>query len=70
MAPIVPDPKKIKSFTNQAAFAAWLGKNHARETEIWLKVYKKNSGVAMPAVPAWRPEPIAAYEVLRQRRNS
>lgn len=42
MAPIVPDPKKIKSFKNQAAFAAWLGKNHARETEIWLKVHKKN----------------------------
>jgi uncharacterized protein YdeI (YjbR/CyaY-like superfamily) len=46
MAPIVPDPKKIKSFRDEAAFEAWLAKNHARESEIWLKVYKKNSGVA------------------------
>lgn len=51
MAPVIPDPKKIKPFKNQAAFAAWLAKNHARETEIWLKVYKKNSGVPSVTCP-------------------
>lgn len=51
MAPIVPNPRKIKSFKNQAAFAAWLAKNHARETEIWLKVYKKDSGIASVTCP-------------------
>jgi uncharacterized protein YdeI (YjbR/CyaY-like superfamily) len=51
MAPIVPNPRKIKSFRNQAAFAAWLARNHARETEIWLKVYKKNSGVPSVTCP-------------------
>jgi hypothetical protein len=45
MAPIVPDPKKIRSFRTAAAFEARLSKNHARETEIWLRVYKKDSGV-------------------------
>jgi len=44
MAPIIPDPRTIKSFRTPAAFAAWLGKNHDRETEIWLKVHKKHSG--------------------------
>jgi uncharacterized protein YdeI (YjbR/CyaY-like superfamily) len=43
MAPIVPDPKKIKSFTSEAAFEAWLRANHARETEIWVRIYKKSS---------------------------
>ena len=43
MAPVVPDPKKIKSFRTEAAFAAWMKANHARETEIWLKIYKKGS---------------------------
>lgn len=51
MAAIIPDPKKIKSFKNQAAFAAWLAKNHARETEIWLKVYKKDSGIPSVTCP-------------------
>ena len=46
MAPIVPDPKKIKSFRTEAAFEAWMKANHARETEIWLRIYKKSSGVA------------------------
>ncbi|WP_437892982.1 YdeI/OmpD-associated family protein [Sorangium sp. So ce124] len=45
MAPIIPNPDKIKSFPTEAAFEAWLAANHARETELWLKVHKKDSGV-------------------------
>jgi uncharacterized protein YdeI (YjbR/CyaY-like superfamily) len=44
VAPIVPNPRKIKSFRTEAAFNAWMKANHARETEIWLKIYKKGSG--------------------------
>ncbi|WP_438014144.1 YdeI/OmpD-associated family protein [Sorangium sp. So ce315] len=44
MAPIVPDKKKIRSFADEAAFEAWLAANHARETELWLRIYKKDSG--------------------------
>ena len=44
MAPIVPNPRRIKSFRTEAAFNAWMKANHARETEIWLKIYKKGSG--------------------------
>lgn len=44
MAQIVPDKKKIKSFASEAAFAAWMKANHASETELWLKVHKKDSG--------------------------
>ena len=45
MAAIVPNPKKIRSFPSQAAFEQWLAKNHARETELWLKLHKKGSGL-------------------------
>ncbi len=48
MAPIIPDAKRIKSFRTEAAFAKWLSANHARETELWLKIHKKDSG--MPTV--------------------
>ena len=51
MAPVVPDPKTIKPFKNQEAFAAWLARNHARETEIWIKVYKKDSGIPSITCP-------------------
>jgi uncharacterized protein YdeI (YjbR/CyaY-like superfamily) len=50
MAPIIPDPGKIKSFRTEAAFAAWMKANHARETEVWLKIHKKDSG--LPTVTA------------------
>jgi uncharacterized protein YdeI (YjbR/CyaY-like superfamily) len=42
---MIPNPRKIKSFKTEAAFEAWLSRNHARETEIWLKVHKKGSGL-------------------------
>jgi uncharacterized protein YdeI (YjbR/CyaY-like superfamily) len=45
MAPVVPDVRKIKSFRTEAAFAAWMKANHARESEIWLKIHKKSSGL-------------------------
>ena len=45
MAPIIPDPKKIKSFRTEAAFESWLAANHARETELWVKIHKKGSGL-------------------------
>ena len=45
MAPVVPNPRKIKSFRTESAFEAWMKANHARETEIWLKIHKKGSGL-------------------------
>jgi uncharacterized protein YdeI (YjbR/CyaY-like superfamily) len=46
MAPIIPDPRRIKSFRTPAAFAAWLRRNHDKQPEIWLKIHKKDSGLA------------------------
>ncbi|MFT3707744.1 MAG: YdeI/OmpD-associated family protein [Archangium sp.] len=45
MAPVVPDPKRIRAFKDGTAFEAWLSKNYARETELWLKIHKKSSGL-------------------------
>ena len=36
---------QIKTFRTETAFEKWLRTNHARETEIWLRIYKKDSGV-------------------------
>ena len=46
MAPVVPDPRRIKVFRDQAAFEAWLAKHHDREPELWIKIHKKASGLA------------------------
>jgi uncharacterized protein YdeI (YjbR/CyaY-like superfamily) len=48
MAAIIPNPEKIRTFRSEAAFEAWLRANHARETEIWLRIYKK--GARKPTV--------------------
>ncbi|HEY0680889.1 MAG TPA: YdeI/OmpD-associated family protein [Steroidobacter sp.] len=44
MAQVIPDPNKIKSFRSAAEFEKWLSKHHDRETELWLRVYKRDSG--------------------------
>ena len=35
----------IKSFRTQAAFERWLAAHHGRESELWLRIYKKDSGM-------------------------
>jgi uncharacterized protein YdeI (YjbR/CyaY-like superfamily) len=44
MPAVIPDPNKIRSFRSAAEFEKWLSKHHDRETELWLRVYKKGSG--------------------------
>ena len=46
MAPVKPNPKKTKAFRDAEAFEAWLRENHDREVEIWIKIHKKDSGLA------------------------
>lgn len=51
MAPMVVDPAKVRSFEDKASFYDWLGRNHDRETELWIRVFKVNSGVASITIP-------------------
>jgi uncharacterized protein YdeI (YjbR/CyaY-like superfamily) len=46
MAPIHVDPDKVHEFADDESFYAWLGKHHARETEVWIKIHKVGSGRA------------------------
>jgi uncharacterized protein YdeI (YjbR/CyaY-like superfamily) len=46
MGPVIPDRKKIKAFRSETDFERWLAAHHDSETELWLKIYKKDSGVA------------------------
>lgn len=50
MAPVIPDPRRIKSFKTEAAFERWLAAHHDKEPEIWIKIHKKASG--LPSITA------------------
>ena len=45
MAPVVPNPDRIRSFRTEAEFERWMRKHHDREPEIWVRIYKKGSGI-------------------------
>ena len=45
MAPVKVDPDKIHEFVDGAAFYAWLGQHHDRESEVWIKIHKVASGL-------------------------
>lgn len=60
MAPVIVDPKKVREFKTADAFYDWLGKNHDRADEIWIKIHKVGSGLksitpkeAIDAVLCW-----------------
>lgn len=45
MPTVVPDPARIKSFQTSVAYEKWRAAHHNSESEIWLKIYKKGSGL-------------------------
>jgi uncharacterized protein YdeI (YjbR/CyaY-like superfamily) len=45
MAPVIPDPRRIKTFGSEAAFEQWLAAHHATWPEVWIKIHKKGSGL-------------------------
>lgn len=45
MPPLAPFPGQEKSFRTAAAFEAWMKKHHDTADELWVRVYKTNSGV-------------------------
>jgi uncharacterized protein YdeI (YjbR/CyaY-like superfamily) len=42
---VIPDPRKIQAFASAIAFERWLSQRHDEETELWLKIHKKDSGL-------------------------
>jgi uncharacterized protein YdeI (YjbR/CyaY-like superfamily) len=45
MPPVKVDPAKVRSFKDAQSFRSWLGKNHDRADEVWIKVHKVGSGL-------------------------
>ena len=46
MAEVVPDKKAIKAFKNCQALESWMRRHHAKAPELWIKIHKKDSGLA------------------------
>lgn len=40
-----PDPLRIMTFTTPQDLCEWLEVNHGTESELWVKIYKKNTGI-------------------------
>ena len=40
-----PEPLRIMTFVTPKNLGHWLKKNHASESELWVKIYKKNTGI-------------------------
>ncbi len=40
-----PDPLRIMTFATPKDLGEWLKVNHATESELWVKIFKKNTGI-------------------------
>jgi uncharacterized protein YdeI (YjbR/CyaY-like superfamily) len=45
MAPVKVDPDKVREFKDADSFYKWLGKNHDKQDEVWIKIHKVDSGL-------------------------
>jgi uncharacterized protein YdeI (YjbR/CyaY-like superfamily) len=41
-----PDPTKTLTFASPKELSRWLKTNHATERELWIKIFKKGSGIS------------------------
>ena len=39
------DPGKVRTFKDADSFYKWLGKNHDKQDEVWIKIHKVASGL-------------------------
>lgn len=40
-----PDPLRIMTFATPKDLGQWIKVNHATESELWVKIFKKNTGI-------------------------
>jgi len=40
-----PDPLRVMTFATPEDLGEWLKVNHASESELWVKIFKKNTGI-------------------------
>jgi len=45
MAPLEVDPGKVREFRDAGSFYKWLGRNHDKADEIWIKIHRVGSGL-------------------------
>ncbi len=50
MPPFVVDPDAVHEFKDAAALARWYRKHHDKASEMWIKVHKKDSGLASVSI--------------------
>ncbi|MEO6078967.1 MAG: YdeI/OmpD-associated family protein [Steroidobacteraceae bacterium] len=45
MAAIIVNPEKVREFKSAESFYKWLSRHHDKEDELWIKIYKVDSGL-------------------------
>ena len=50
MPPVTVDPEKVREFKDAESFYEWLGQNHDKTDEVWIKIHKVSSG--LPTITA------------------
>jgi len=50
MPPVTVNPEKVREFKDAASFYEWLGQNHDKTDEVWIKIHKVSSG--LPTITA------------------
>jgi uncharacterized protein YdeI (YjbR/CyaY-like superfamily) len=45
MAPLVVDQDAVRAFKDAGALEKWYARNHSKTVELWVRIYKKGSGL-------------------------
>lgn len=45
MPPVIVNPDNIREFASKSAFYDWLAQHHASHDEVWIRIFRKASGI-------------------------
>lgn len=45
MPQVKVDPRKVRTFKDAESFSTWLGNNRDKQSEVWIKIHKVDSGL-------------------------
>ena len=66
----VPNPEKIISFASSSVLNQWFKMNHATESELWVKIYKKGEKLSCRKVTKLKKVTKLRYSIVYIRPES
>src|SRR5258708_10677048 len=70
MGPVKVDPAKVHEFATAASFYRWLGRQHGKADELWIKIHKVDSRSEEHTSELQSPDHLVCRLLLEKKKHT